>query len=169
MSALNWLFLCRFWTFRACWKAYFTSLTPSTTTLGLGTPPANSRRTKQFLIPPHVSSSFKVTTAAAWRRVSHSPIRCLRSHISMTSSRPSTSKKCGERHLTFKKCNLLLLLDLFRNIFFFSSYNVCEYWPCEWPWYKDTPEKKDETQNAGSLWTRSAFFVGPFPFGVLWS
>ncbi len=64
-KGLNWLFLCRFRTFRACWKAYFTSLTPSTTTLGLGIPPANSWRTKQFLIPLHVSSSFKVTTAAA--------------------------------------------------------------------------------------------------------
>jgi hypothetical protein len=34
-----------FCTFRAAWKAYLTSLTPPTTTPGLGTPPANSRRT----------------------------------------------------------------------------------------------------------------------------
>ncbi len=39
---------CRFSVFRAAWKAYFTSKTPSTTTLGPGTPPANSRCTKQF-------------------------------------------------------------------------------------------------------------------------
>jgi hypothetical protein len=33
--------------FRAALKSYLTSLTPSTTTPRLGTPPANSRRTKQ--------------------------------------------------------------------------------------------------------------------------
>jgi hypothetical protein len=31
------------------WKAYMTSLTPSTTTPGPGTPPANSRCTKQYI------------------------------------------------------------------------------------------------------------------------
>ncbi len=46
-------FLRRFCRFRAAWRAYFTSMTPSTTTPGLGTPPANRRRTKQFWSHPH--------------------------------------------------------------------------------------------------------------------
>jgi hypothetical protein len=46
-------FFCRFHTFRAAWKAYLTSITLSTTTPGPGTPPARSRRTKQFWSRPH--------------------------------------------------------------------------------------------------------------------
>jgi hypothetical protein len=42
--ARNRLFFCRFQVFRAAWKAYLTSKTPSTTTPGPGTPPANSQR-----------------------------------------------------------------------------------------------------------------------------
>jgi hypothetical protein len=42
----------RFCTIRSAWKAYWTSLTPPTTTPGLGTPPTNSWRTKQFLSRP---------------------------------------------------------------------------------------------------------------------
>ncbi len=53
ISVLNRVFWHRFCTFWAYWKAYLTSLTPSTTTPWLGTPPANSRCTKQFLSPPH--------------------------------------------------------------------------------------------------------------------
>jgi hypothetical protein len=53
ISVGNWPFLHRFRTVRAAWKAYLTSMTPSTTTPGLGTPPANSRRTKQFWSHPH--------------------------------------------------------------------------------------------------------------------
>ncbi len=49
----NQLFLRPFHTFRAALKAYLSSLTPSTTTPWLGTPSANSRRTKQFLSRPH--------------------------------------------------------------------------------------------------------------------
>jgi hypothetical protein len=52
-SARNWPFLPRFRIFQAALKSYLPSLTPSTTTPGLGTPPANSRRTKQFLSHPH--------------------------------------------------------------------------------------------------------------------
>jgi hypothetical protein len=40
-------------TFWAAWKACLTSLTPSTTTPRWGTPPANSRCTKQFWSRPH--------------------------------------------------------------------------------------------------------------------
>ncbi len=46
-------FLRCFCTFRAAWKAYLTSMTPSTTTPGPGTLPANSRCTKQFWSNPH--------------------------------------------------------------------------------------------------------------------
>jgi hypothetical protein len=42
ISAGNRPFLHRFCTFWAAWKAYLTSLTPSTTTPWPGTPPANS-------------------------------------------------------------------------------------------------------------------------------
>jgi hypothetical protein len=51
----NWPFLHRFCIIQAALKANLTSLTLSTTTPGPGpgTPPANSRRTKQFLSHPH--------------------------------------------------------------------------------------------------------------------
>ncbi len=49
----NHMFFRRFRIFQAAWKAYLTSMTFSTTTPGLGTPPANSRRTKQFWSRPH--------------------------------------------------------------------------------------------------------------------
>jgi hypothetical protein len=42
-------FWCHFRTFQTEWKAYLTSLTLPTTTTAPGTPPANSRCTKQFL------------------------------------------------------------------------------------------------------------------------
>jgi hypothetical protein len=51
--AQNRPFFCRFHVFRAAWKAYLTSKTPSTTTPGPGTPPANSQHTKQFWSRPH--------------------------------------------------------------------------------------------------------------------
>jgi hypothetical protein len=44
-----WPFLHCFHKFRASLKSYLTSLTPSTTTPGLGTPPDNSWRTKQYI------------------------------------------------------------------------------------------------------------------------
>ncbi len=46
--AQNRLFFCRFWLLRTAVKVYMTSMKLSTTTPGQGTPPANSRRTKQF-------------------------------------------------------------------------------------------------------------------------
>jgi hypothetical protein len=46
--AQNHPFFRRFCLFQAALKAYWASLIPSTTTPGPGTPPANSRRTKQF-------------------------------------------------------------------------------------------------------------------------
>ncbi len=55
----------------------------STTTPGPGTPPANSRRTKQFWSRPHGLYIFLsegpelLTTAAAWRVAPLSPIGCL--------------------------------------------------------------------------------------------
>jgi hypothetical protein len=53
ISAENWPFLLPLHTFWAAFKAYLISLTPSTTTPGLGTPPANSLRNKQFWGLPH--------------------------------------------------------------------------------------------------------------------
>jgi hypothetical protein len=50
--ARNRPFFRRFRLFRAALKAYLTSVILSTTTPGLGTPPANSRRTKQFWSGP---------------------------------------------------------------------------------------------------------------------
>jgi hypothetical protein len=50
--ALNGLFFCRFRQIRAALKVYLASVIPSTTTPGPGTPPANSRRTKQFWSHP---------------------------------------------------------------------------------------------------------------------
>jgi hypothetical protein len=50
--AQNRLFFCRFRLFRAALKVYLVSVIPSTTTPGQGTPPANSRRTKQFWSRP---------------------------------------------------------------------------------------------------------------------
>ncbi len=47
ISAGNRPILLRFHTFRVAWKAYLTSITPFTTTPRPGTPPANSRPTKQ--------------------------------------------------------------------------------------------------------------------------
>jgi hypothetical protein len=57
-----------------------TSMKLSNTTPGPGTPPANSRRTKQFWSCPHGLLLFLsvgpelLTTAAAWRIASLSPI-----------------------------------------------------------------------------------------------
>jgi hypothetical protein len=45
-------FFRRFRLFRAALKVYLASVIPSTTTPGPGTPPANSRRTKQFWSQP---------------------------------------------------------------------------------------------------------------------
>jgi hypothetical protein len=45
-------FFHRFHLFRAALKAYLASVIPSTTTPGLGTPPTNSQRTKQFWSRP---------------------------------------------------------------------------------------------------------------------
>jgi hypothetical protein len=42
------VFLCFRRVFRVAWKAYLTSMNLSSTTPGPGTPPVNSRRTKQF-------------------------------------------------------------------------------------------------------------------------
>jgi hypothetical protein len=53
ITAVNQPFWRHFRTFWAAWKAYLISLTPSTITLWPGTPPANSRHTKQFLSRPH--------------------------------------------------------------------------------------------------------------------
>jgi hypothetical protein len=49
ISVLNRPFWRHFCMFQEAWKAYLTSLTPSTTTPWLGTP----QRTKQFLSHPH--------------------------------------------------------------------------------------------------------------------
>jgi hypothetical protein len=51
--ARNRLFFRRFWLFRTAVKVYMTSMKLSNTTPGPGTPPANSRRTKQFWSRPH--------------------------------------------------------------------------------------------------------------------
>jgi hypothetical protein len=73
--------------FRSAWKAYLTSMTHSTTTPRPGTPPAQSRCTKQFWSCPHGLQLFLSigvelpTTATACRRASFSPIGHLRSHI----------------------------------------------------------------------------------------
>jgi hypothetical protein len=48
----NRLFFQHFYTFWESWKTNLTSMTFSTTTPGLGAPPANSRRTKQFWSRP---------------------------------------------------------------------------------------------------------------------
>jgi hypothetical protein len=48
------LFFRRFWLFRMAVKEYMISMNLSTTTPRPGTPPANSRRTKQFWSRPHV-------------------------------------------------------------------------------------------------------------------
>jgi hypothetical protein len=45
-------FFCRFRLFRVALKAYLASVIPSITIPGLGTPPANSWRTKQFSSGP---------------------------------------------------------------------------------------------------------------------
>jgi hypothetical protein len=42
-----------FWLFRTAVKVYMTSMNLTTTTPRLGTPPANSRRAKQFWNRPH--------------------------------------------------------------------------------------------------------------------
>jgi hypothetical protein len=52
-SVRNCPVFCRFLYIPGGMGAYLTPLTPSTTTPCLGTPPANSQRTKQFLSPPH--------------------------------------------------------------------------------------------------------------------
>jgi hypothetical protein len=51
-----------FHTFQVAWKAYLTSLTPCITNpRRLGTPPANSQRTKQFMSCPHgLVQSFRL-------------------------------------------------------------------------------------------------------------
>ncbi len=49
ISAGNRPFFRRFQIFRVALKSYLTSLTPSTTTPGPGTPPTNSQRTKQYI------------------------------------------------------------------------------------------------------------------------
>ncbi len=46
-------FFRQFWLFRTTVKVYMTSMNISTTTPGPGTPPADSRRAKQFWSPPH--------------------------------------------------------------------------------------------------------------------
>jgi hypothetical protein len=46
-------FFAVFWRFRTAVKVYMTSWNFSTTTPGPGTPPASSRRTKQFWSRPH--------------------------------------------------------------------------------------------------------------------
>jgi hypothetical protein len=46
-------FFCRFWLFRMAVKVYVTSMNLSTTIPGPGTPPANSRRAKQFWSRTH--------------------------------------------------------------------------------------------------------------------
>ncbi len=51
--ARNHLFFRRFWLFRTAVKVYMTSRKLSTTTPVQGTPPANSRRAKQFWSRPH--------------------------------------------------------------------------------------------------------------------
>jgi hypothetical protein len=51
--AQNRPFFRRFRLFQAALKAYLASVIPSTTTPGPGTPPANSRPTKQFWSGPH--------------------------------------------------------------------------------------------------------------------
>jgi hypothetical protein len=51
--AQNRPFFRRFWLFRTAVMVYMTSMKLSTTTPGPGTPPANSRRTKQFWSRPH--------------------------------------------------------------------------------------------------------------------
>jgi hypothetical protein len=53
ISAGNRPFRCRFCTLRVAWGAYLTPLMPSTTNPWLGTLPANSLRTKQFLSRPY--------------------------------------------------------------------------------------------------------------------
>ncbi len=50
--AQNHPFFRRFNLFRVALKGYLASVIPSTTTPGPGTPPANSRRTKQFWSHP---------------------------------------------------------------------------------------------------------------------
>jgi hypothetical protein len=76
--AWNCPFFRRFWRFRTAVKVYMTSMKLSTTTPGPGTPPANSRRTKQFWSRPHGLKLFlsegPELTAAAWRIASLSPI-----------------------------------------------------------------------------------------------
>jgi hypothetical protein len=51
--ARNRPFFRRFWLFRTAVKVHMTSMKLSTTTPRPGTPPANSRRTKQFWSCPH--------------------------------------------------------------------------------------------------------------------
>jgi hypothetical protein len=51
--AQNRPFFCRFWLFRMAVKVYMTSRNLTTTTPRPGTPPANSRRAKQFWNHPH--------------------------------------------------------------------------------------------------------------------
>ncbi len=51
--ARNRPFFRRFWLFRTAVKVYMTSMKLPTTTPGPGTPPANSRRAKQFWGRPH--------------------------------------------------------------------------------------------------------------------
>jgi hypothetical protein len=47
--ARNRLFFRRFRIFRAAWKAYLTSMTPSTTTPGPGAPPVNTQRGRDIM------------------------------------------------------------------------------------------------------------------------
>jgi hypothetical protein len=85
MSIREWnrLFLCPFCIFPAAWKAY---MTPSTTTPGSDSTPANSQCTRQFWSRPHSLYLFLSvgvelpTTAVAWRRASLSLIGHLRRH-----------------------------------------------------------------------------------------
>jgi hypothetical protein len=49
ISAGNWPFLHCYRIFRVALKSHLTSMTPSTTTPGLGIPPTNSRCTKQYI------------------------------------------------------------------------------------------------------------------------
>ncbi len=76
--------------------AYLPSLTPSTTAPCLGSPPANSQCTKQFLSRLHGLQLFLsegaelLTMAEAWRQASLSPIGHLGSHIWLPAARLCT-------------------------------------------------------------------------------
>ncbi len=93
ISAGNHLFSAPFSCISASMGAYFSPLTPSTTTSCQGTHPTNSLCTKQFLSRLHSLWLFlsegaePLTMAAAWRQASLSPIGCLVSHIWLPAAR----------------------------------------------------------------------------------